>query len=263
VNRRRVLALASAKGGSAKTTSAAAVGVALAERGRAVLLLDADPQGALGAALGVEETADGPSVARVLAKRADLRGLAPEKRPTVLPAGRDLEAVETDLSRDPTGAVALAEALEGVEAFDWIVIDTPPRLGVLTFAALIAADLALIPVPLDFLAARTLGPTLETVARVRRPKVNPRLRVAAVLPVLGTRTRHAAELLDELPRMVAPMAEALGGAPPVLDPVPRSIEVAEAALDGRTVLDVAPRSEAAAEAARVYRELAKRLDRRE
>jgi chromosome partitioning protein len=245
----RVLAVANLKGGVAKTTTVAALAAAWAADGRRVLAVDLDPQGCLTYALGVDPVDVRWTVGDVLAGRAeaDEAAVATVDGPLLLPADLRLAAAEHELSGRPGWERVLVRALQPLAGrVDDVLVDCSPSLGVTTVAALTAADTLLVPMTPDMLGHRAVGQVLDTAADVRR-SLNPRLRVAGVLPTLvDLRTAHAREVIADL-------AERFGVE--VLEPVPRSVRVAEAAARGRSVVTAAPRSAAAA----AYRRLAARL----
>jgi len=246
----RTLAVANQKGGVAKTTTVASLGSALAEAGRKVLLVDLDPQSCLTFSLGVDPDAVELSVHDVLLGRV---GPAMAIQPTddgidLLPATIDLAGTEVALLSRPGREYVLRSALDEVDgAYDVVILDCSPSLGVLTLNALTAADDVLIPLQCEMLSHRGVGQLLDTIDDVKRI-LNPRLHVVGVLPTMyDGRTNHARAVL-------ADVAERYGL--PVLEPpIPRSIRFAEAPAVGRSVLATA-RSGRGAEA---YRELARSL----
>jgi chromosome partitioning protein len=246
----RTLAVANQKGGVAKTTTVASLGSALAEAGRKVLLVDLDPQSCLTFSLGVDPDAVELSVHDVLLGRV---GPAMAIQPTddgidLLPATIDLAGTEVALLSRPGREYVLRSALDEVDgAYDVVILDCSPSLGVLTLNALTAADDVLIPLQCEMLSHRGVGQLLDTIDDVKRI-LNPKLHVVGVLPTMyDGRTNHARAVL-------ADVAERYGL--PVLEPpIPRSIRFAEAPAVGRSVLATA-RSGRGAEA---YRELARSL----
>jgi chromosome partitioning protein len=246
----RTLAVANQKGGVAKTTTVASLGSALAEAGRKVLLVDLDPQSCLTFSLGVDPDAVELSVHDVLLGRV---GPAMAIQPTddgidLLPATIDLAGTEVALLSRPGREYVLRSALDEVDgAYDVVILDCSPSLGVLTLNALTAADDVLIPLQCEMLSHRGVGQLLDTIDDVKRI-LNPKLHVVGVLPTMyDGRTNHARAVL-------ADVAERYGL--PVLEPpIPRSIRFAEAPAEGRSVLATA-RSGRGAEA---YRELARSL----
>jgi chromosome partitioning protein len=245
----RVLAVANSKGGVAKTTTAAALAAAFAERGRRVLLVDLDPQACLTFALGSDGGADGaPTISDVMRGR-------PVREATVttaegvdlVPAGIDLAGVEEALVASPGRERVLRTALEQVaDDYDDVVLDCSPSLGLLTVNALTAADEVIVPLAAEMLGHRAVGQLLDTVADVR-DQLNASLVVVGLLPTMvDMRGAHARAVVDDL----APRYEL-----PVLGPVPRSVRVAEAPARGLSVLGAAGRTAAA----QAYRQVADAL----
>ncbi len=243
----RTIAVANQKGGVAKTTTVASLGSALAERGRKVLLVDLDPQSCLTFSLGLDPDAVELSVHDVLLGRV---GASMAIQPTadgvdLLPATIELAGTEAQLLSRPGREYVLRSALEEVSAaYDVVLLDCSPSLGVLTLNALTAADELIIPLQCEMLSHRGVGQLLDTVADVQRI-LNPRLRVLGVLPTMfDGRTNHARAVL-------ADVSERYGLA--VLEPaIPKSVRFAEAPAAGRSVLTTARR----ARGADAYRELA-------
>lgn len=255
------LAVANQKGGVAKTTTAHALGVALAERGRRVLLVDLDPQASLSWACGIDPDGLERSVHDVMLGRSKLSDVlveleAPEprtgRRPgrlDLVPATIDLAGAELHLLTKTGREYVLRKALASIrEDYDRILIDCPPSLGILTINGLTAADEVLIPLQCESLGQRGVGQLLDTIADVR-DYTNEGLRIrGAVATLFDGRTNLAHRVLDSV-------RDDYGVE--VLEPfVPKSVRVAEAPELGRSVLDHAPRSKPA----EAYRALAEQLD---
>jgi chromosome partitioning protein len=244
------LAVANQKGGVAKTTTVASLGVALSDRGLRVLLVDLDPQSCLTFSLGLDPEEMETSVHDVLLGRAEPIDVVvkTDEGPHLLPATIDLAGAEVALLTRPGREHALRSALDGIaESYDWVLLDCPPSLGVLTVAALSAADAVMIPLQCETLSHRGVGQLLDTIHDVRR-YTNQSLQVMGVLPTLyDGRTKHARAVLDTI-----------AGAydiDVIEPPIPRSIRFAEAPAAGRSILRTA-RSTRGAEA---YRALARNL----
>ena len=180
------LAIANQKGGVAKTTSVASIGAALAELGHSVLLVDLDPQACLTFSLGIDPEDLEVSIHHVLTKGLDPAEviIATEDGVDLLPATIELARAEADLltrtGREHVLKGALEDLGEGRD-YDWVLLDCPPSLGVLTVAALTAADGVLIPLQCETLSHRGVGQLLDTVHDVRR-FTNRALEVWGVLP---------------------------------------------------------------------------------
>jgi chromosome partitioning protein len=248
----RTLAVASQKGGVGKTTTVANLGTALAELGRRVVLVDLDPQACLTFSVGLDPDSLELSVHDVLLGRVGLRTVARQTAdgdgPDIVPATIDLAGSEAQLVTRTGREFVLRTALEDLAgAYDTVLLDCPPTLGVLTVNALTAADHVLIPLQCETLSHRGVGQLLETVGDVQRI-TNRGLSVLGVLPTLyDGRTNHARAVLADVAERYRVT---------VLDPpIPRSIRFAEAPAAGRTLLTTAPTSAGA----QAYRELAARL----
>ena len=249
------LAVANQKGGVAKTTSVASIGAALAELGHRVLLVDLDPQACLTFSLGIDPEDLDVSVHHVLTQGVDPIEVIIETEDGVdlLPATIELARAEADLltrtGREHVIKGALEQLAEdlGDEAYDWVLLDCPPSLGVLTVAALTAADGVLVPLQCETLSHRGVGQLLDTVHDVRR-FTNRGLEVWGVLPTLyDGRTNHARTVLETISETYDLEV--------VEPPIPKTIKFAEAPAAGRSILATS-RSNKGAQA---YREVAKNL----
>jgi len=199
----RVVAILNQKGGVGKTTTAVNLGAALALAGRRVLLIDIDPQANLTDHLGVDATARGTTVYDVLTDAAPVEDgvVATEtERLYVLPADPDLAAAEQELATEIAREMRLKRALRALraDAFDWVLVDCPPSLGLLSLNAMAAADELIVTVQTEYFAMRGLGQIDQIVAMVRE-HVNPGLRLLGILPTLVSPvTRLAREVIEEI-----------------------------------------------------------------
>jgi chromosome partitioning protein len=244
------LAIANQKGGVAKTTTVASIGAALAELGQRVLLVDLDPQGSLTFSMGIDPEDLDLSVHQVLLgeKSAGDVIVGTDDGPDLLPATIELAGAEAALLTRTGREHLLRAALEDVsDGYDWVLIDCPPSLGVLTVSALSAADQVLIPLQCETLSHRGVGQLLDTVHDVRR-FTNRGLTVLGVLPTLyDGRTKHARTVLETISDTYDL---------PVLEPaIPKTIKFAEAPAVGRSILATSRTSRGA----QAYRELAGKL----
>ena len=248
----RITAVIVYKGGVAKTTTVVNLAVAFVAHGQRVLIIDANPQGGIAPVLGIED-ADGG----VMLRDALLRGapLEPSRAHGIDLAhgGAELAAAAVELPRSELPwHWALADALSRIEAYDEILIDTPPGLGALTMVALVAATCVVIPTTLDASSYRTLPEAISAIGLVRthpaRRSLNPALQLGGVLPTLvDLRSRLACDILERLrSRPELCLLE---------PPIPLRVAVRDAALDGRPVVNAAPSSPAAT----AYRAVAAQL----
>ena len=242
-----VIALANQKGGVAKTTSVASIGAALAEQGKRVLLVDLDPQACLTFSLGVDPDTVERSVHDVLTGGAEPADIVVtcEEGVDLLPSAIELAGAEAMLLPRPGREYVLRSALEGVDtAYDIILLDCSPSLGVLTLNALTAADALIIPMPCEMLSHRGVGQLLDTVADVQKI-LNRDLEVWGILPTLfDGRSNHAREVLADVGERYDL---------PVLDPpIPKTVRFAEAPAVGRSILATARTSKGA----QAYRDVA-------
>jgi chromosome partitioning protein len=239
--------VANQKGGVAKTTTVAALGAAFAQAGRRVLLVDLDAQACLTFSLGIDPETVDLSVVEVLLGRA---AAADAVQPTddgvdLVPSTIELAGVDAQLLARPGREYVLRTALEPLAgAYDVVLLDCSPSLGVLTLNALTAATDVLVPLQCEMLSHRGVGQLLDTVADVQRI-LNPDLVVRGLLPTLfDGRTTHARAVLADLPERY--------GVPVLSPPIPRSVRFAEAPAVGRSILATARRSRGAD----AYREVA-------
>ena len=231
--------MANQKGGVAKTTTVHALGVALAELGERVLLVDLDPQACLTYSLGIDPDGLERSLHDVLAGRAEAAEVLVKAGDLgLLPATIDLAGAEVHLMSRTGREHVLARALRPLLSdYDTVLIDCPPSLGILTINGLTAASEVLVPFQCETLGQRGVGQLLETIGDVRT-YTNADLRVQGLVATMfDGRTRHAREVLGEL--------EERYGLPVLGPPVPKSVRFAEAPGRGRSILEHAPRSSGA------------------
>jgi len=242
----RILVVANQKGGVGKTTTAVNLAAALAQSGQRVLVVDLDPQGNASTALGVDHAEGAPSSYDVLTGRLDFHSVTVEcpdvPNVFVLPATVDLAGAEIELVSFVARETRLSRALDNyldAEAaarrrFDYVLIDCPPSLGLLTVNALAAARELLIPVQCEYYALEGLSQLLRTIESIRE-HLNPSLRVGAILLTMyDGRTRLASGVADEVRRHFADV---------VLETaIPRSVRISEAPSYGQTVLTYDPGS---------------------
>ncbi|PFG73353.1 ParA family protein [Tepidiforma thermophila] len=249
----RIVSLVNQKGGVGKTTTAVSLAVALARRGQRVLLVDLDPQANATSALGVlcsdrpgvydailDETPIAECIARVEEEGVDL-----------VPSSAELSGAEVELVPVLARERRLANALQPVrEQYDWVLIDCPPSLGLLTINALTASDSVIIPVQCEYMALEGLSRLMETLELVRR-NLNPGLSILGViLTMFDPRTRLAQQVVDEVrghfPQTFATI-------------IPRSVRLSEAPSHGQSIFRYDPGGRSAAAYEAVASELLERV----
>ncbi len=242
--RTRVMTVANQKGGVGKTTTTVNIAAALAQSGLAVLVLDLDPQGNASTALGIDHHSDVPSIYDVLVEDKPLAEVVVPcaSVPGLLcaPATIDLAGAEIELvslvAREQRLNRALEVYLEQADV-DYVLIDCPPSLGLLTINAFVAASEVFIPIQCEYYALEGLSQLLKNVELVRK-HLNPSLWVSTILLTMyDGRTRLSSQVADEVrehfPREVLPTT------------IPRSVRVSEAPSFGETVMTYDPVSSGA------------------
>ena len=259
----RVFVVANQKGGVGKTTSTVNVAAALAQLGQRILVIDLDPQGNASTALGVEHhrgvastydaLVDGVPLAEVVSTCPEVDNL------DVVPATIDLAGAEIELVSVVARESRLHKAIQGhprvgtaadagEERYDYVFIDCPPSLGLLTLNALVAGAEMMIPIQAEYYALEGLGQLLETVEMVRA-HLNPRLNVSTILLTMyDARTRLAAGVADEVRDHFGDQV--------IKTAIPRSVRVSEAPSYGQTVMTYDPGSPGALCYLEAARELA-------
>lgn len=229
MTQRRVLAIANQKGGVGKTTTTLNLGAELVNRGRTVVLVDCDPQHSLTVALGVD--AADSSLAEVLGDHRPGSKKVSEVIRKIRENGGRLWLVPSDIALEVSSLgmmnrigreQLLKQALSVVRA-EYVLIDCPPSLGLLTVNALVAADRVLVPVQAEYLGLRGLALFWQTMQAVE--PLNPRLRLLGILPTMTRHTKHHGEILGTLDKIKAHRFE----------PIPLSVRASEAHAAGRAV----------------------------
>lgn len=228
----RVLAIANQKGGVGKTTTAINLATALAACDKKVLILDLDPQGNASTGLGLHRADRTSSIYQVLVHGESLAETTVKTdipRLAVVPSGPDLSGAEIELVEVERREFRLSDALKPVVFdYDFILIDCPPALGLLTLNALTAADAVLVPLQAEFYALEGLTHLLGTVERVKR-HLNPRLTIQGIVLTMFDRRNNLCDMVAEDVRAH------LGNK--VYDTViPRNVRVSEAPSHGKPVL---------------------------
>ncbi len=241
----QVIALANQKGGVAKTTTTLNLGVALAERGKRVLAVDLDPQSNLTMSQGLDPDDLAQSMFDVLVHKLPIEEVIVCREIDVAVANLDLAGAELALSAMIGRERALQKALLPVRgSYDYILIDTPPSLGLLTINALTAADGVIVPVQCEYLSLRGLIQLENTLAMIR-DNLNPDVRIKGILPTMfDSRTLHSREAVEILQENFGDL---------VFDTrIRKTVRYAEAPVKGTSVL----KYDAHGNAAKAYRDLA-------
>jgi len=244
----KVIAFANQKGGVAKTTTTLNLGVAFKERGFRVLLIDLDPQGNLTMSQGLNPDAIESSMFDVLVHRIPLEDVIEEREVDLAVSSIDLAGAELALSSQIGRERALEKALAPVrEHYDYVLIDTPPSLGLLTINAFVAATSVIVPVQCEYLSLRGLVQLENTLSMVRE-NLNPGVEITGILPTMfDKRTLHAREAVDILRENFGELV--------YNTKIAKTIRYAEAPVKGQSVLAYDPDGEAAM----LYRDLAKEV----
>ncbi|MDQ4129639.1 MAG: AAA family ATPase [Actinomycetota bacterium] len=243
-----VITFANQKGGVAKTTTALNLAVALSECGHRALCVDLDPQSNLTMSQGVDPDRLKASMYDVLVHQVPIRQVIRRREIDVACSSIDLAGAEIAMSTQIGRERSLQRALEPVrEDYDFICIDTPPSLGLLTINALTVADRVIVPVQCEYLSMRGLAQLQNTLAMVR-DNLNPDVEIEGILPTLvDTRTLHAKEAIELLEENFGDRLFAAR--------IGKTVRFAEAPVKGMSVLKYDPDGKAAYS----YRQLAKEV----
>jgi chromosome partitioning protein len=246
--RARIISFANQKGGVAKTTTTLNLAVAFAESGHQVLVVDLDPQGNLTMSQGIDPDKVEGSMYDVLVDHIPIREVIHRREIDVAVASIDLAGAEIAMSMQIGRERSLEKALATVvDDYDFICIDTPPSLGLLTVNALTASDKVIVPVQCEYLSMRGLVQLQNTMQMIRE-NLNPRVHIEGILPtMLDSRTVHAKEAVEILEENFGEMV--------FKSRIRKAIKFAEAPVRGSSVLKYDPNGNAA----NYYRELAKEV----
>jgi len=244
----RVIAFANQKGGVAKTTTTLNLAAAFAEQGHRVLCVDMDPQGNLTMSQGIDPDTLELSMYDVLVHHIPIKQVVRKREIDVACASIDLAGAEIAMSTQIGRERSLDKALNAVrDDYDFICIDTPPSLGLLTINALTAAHKVIVPVQCEYLSMRGLIQLQNTLQMIRE-NLNPNVEIEGILPTLmDTRTIHAKEAIEILEENFGDRVFA--------SRIRKTVRFAEAPVKGMSVLKYDPDGTAA----QSYRDLAKEV----
>jgi chromosome partitioning protein len=234
----KVIAITNQKGGVGKTTTTVNLGVGLANMGKRVLLIDADPQGSLTVSLGIKKPDDlSVSLATVMQDVIEDRDtpdgsgiIHHEEGVDLLPSNIELSGLEVSLFNTMSRESILKGYLDTVKSkYDYALIDCMPSLGMMTINALVAADSVLIPTQPNFLSTKGLNLLMRSVARVKK-QINPKLRIDGILlTIVDGRTNNAKSI-------IASLRSSIGESIRVFDTeIPHSVRAAESSLEGKSI----------------------------
>ncbi|PFT68319.1 sporulation initiation inhibitor Soj [Bacillus cereus] len=247
----KIIAIANQKGGVGKTTTSVNLGAGLAQVGKKVLLVDIDAQGNATTGVGIEKSELDQCIYNVLVEDADVQG-AIQKTATenldVLPATIQLAGAEIELVPTISREVRLQRALQPVrDEYDYIIIDCPPSLGLLTINALTAADSVIIPVQCEYYALEGLSQLLNTVRLVQK-HLNKNLAIQGVLlTMLDARTNLGIQVIDEVKKYFRDKV--------YRSIIPRNVRLSEAPSHGKPIMQY----DAKSRGAEVYIDLAEEV----
>lgn len=236
--RAKVISFANQKGGVAKTTSTLNLAVAFAESGHDVLCIDLDPQGNLTMSQGIDPDLVEKSMFDVLVHHIPLSEVIQTREIDIAVASIDLAGAEIAMSTQIGRERSLEKAIAGVaDDYDFVCIDTPPSLGLLTINALTASDKVIVPVQCEYLSMRGLLQLQNTLEMIQE-NLNPRVQIEGILPtMLDSRTMHAKEAVEILEENFGELV--------FKSRIRKTIKFAEAPVRGASVLKYDPESNAA------------------
>jgi len=233
----KVIAVSNQKGGVGKTVSCVNLGIGLAQEGKKVLLIDADPQGSLTISLGYEEPDEMEYSLATLMEKTILHH---KEGVDLIPANIELSAIEVSLVNEMSRELIMRSLVERLrEFYDFIIIDCMPSLGMMTINALACADSVLIPVQAAYLPVKGLQQLIKTIGRVKK-QLNPKLRIEGILlTMVDNRTNYARDIslmvYDTYSASIKVFATG----------IPMSVRASEVSVEGGSIYSYDPKGKAA------------------
>jgi len=256
----RVIAFTNQKGGVGKTTTCVNLSAFLVEMGKKVLIIDIDPQGNATSGIGVAKEKDTKTIYDVLCDQCDISEAvqrSPIKNLDIIPATVDLAGAEIELVRISGRERLLKKHLEKVQAsYDFICIDCPPSLGLLTLNALTSADALMIPIQCEFYALEGVSQLINTIRLIRKQNLNTDLDIDGVLlTMFDKRSTLTDQVSNEILKFF--------GKKVFKTKIPRNVRLAEAPSHGLPITKYDPKCQGAVAYAQLTKEYLQRLDKKE